>query len=443
MLIKYLLIYKRNMKILVPSSVIPNKKSVRTLYISELIKSLKEITDLDFFWFLYQPDRVKAVNLPDSHILDIHDFNNAVDCLTQIRPDCVMIGPRYEPVQYALSLACKKLNIPLVSFYYFGYEFDQSESISKHDKIISYSRNILSSGVPTDSEEQKFFLRRLRFILFKMRFLKRTKELINKRSSFIQDLFSYFNHAFGSKEFPINQFPDLHLLPDVSWIEPLKKIGVKEEKLCVTGSPYWDKLYQNSKNYNPKQQTDGKISILIITDALVEHGLWNASKFTSFITNLINELSKRSEFSFSFKIHPASENKAKYQNLFQKLGNNSAIYQKENIWDIIEKFDLILTFGFSTIHSELSLLGAKTILLDFDFNFPLFPFVKEGLKFGNVIRCDKINDLNNMIVDFNKKSDFTNKSFVTIRDTFLYKFDGKSGMRAGDAIIKIINNKTI
>ena len=94
MLIKYLLIYKRNMKILVPSSVIPNKKSVRTLYISELIKSLKEITDLDFFWFLYQPDRVKAVNLPDSHILDIHDFNNAVDCLTQIRPDCVMIGSK-------------------------------------------------------------------------------------------------------------------------------------------------------------------------------------------------------------------------------------------------------------------------------------------------------------------------------------------------------------
>ena len=429
------------MKILVPSSVTPNNKSVRTLYISELIKSLKEITDLDFFWFVYQPDRIESFNSPDSQILDIHDFDSAIDCLNQIKPDCVMISPRYEPIQYAFSLACKKLNIPLVSFYYFGYEFDQSESISKHDKIISHSRNILSSGVPTDSEEQKFFLRRLRFILFKMRFLKRTKELINKRSSFLQDLFSYFNHAFVSKDFPINQFPDLHLLPDVSWIEPLKKIGVKEEKLCVTGSPYWDRLYQISKNYNPKKPTDNKISILIVTDALLEHGIWNTNQFSSFITKLINELSKKSEFSFSFKLHPVSENKTKYQNLFHKLRNDFIIYQKENVWDIIEEFDLILTFGSSTIHSELSLVGVKTIILDFNFNLPLFPFVKEGLKFGNVIRCDDIHHLNNMIIELTKKS--TNKSFISARDTLLYKFDGKSGVRVSELLVKIINSKKI
>jgi hypothetical protein len=430
------------MKILVPSPVTPNKNSVRTIYISEIIKNLKEITNLDFFWFVYQPDKLESFNFSDFNILDIHDFNNAMDCLNQIKPDCVMIGSSYEPIQYAFSIACKKLKIRLVSFYYFGYESNQSQFMTKSNKIVSHLRNIISNKVPTDSEEQKFFLRRLKFILYKMKFLNRTKESIGYKTNFFQEIFSYSSDSFLRKEFPINKFPDLHLLPDDSWIEHLKSIGIDKEKLCITGSPYWDQLYQNSKRYNPKKITDNKISILIITDALVEHGIWNKNKFTSFISDLITELSKKPEFSFSFKIHPVSEHKTKYQNLFQQLGNNFVIYQQENIWDIIEKFDLIITFGFSTIHSELSLLGAKMILLDFDFVFPLVPFVKEGIEFGNVLRCTDINHLNNMIVNFTNKSNITDKSFISSRENFLYKFDGKSGLRVSEALIKLINNNT-
>lgn len=48
-----------------------------------------------------------------------------------------------------------------------------------------------------------------------------------------------------------------------------------------------------------------------------------------------------------------------------------------------------------------------------------------------------------MIIDFTKKSDSTNKSFIAACDTFLYKCDEKSGMCASDTVIKIINNKTI
>lgn len=430
------------MKILVPTPVTPNEKSLRTLYISEIMKHLKEITNLDFFWFVYQPDRIESFNFTGSHILDIHNFNNATDCLNQLKPDCVMIGSRYEPIQYAFSIGCKKLKIPLVSFYYTGYESEQSGSITRYKKFISYSRIISSNGIPTDSVEQKFFLRRLKFILFKIKFLTKTREVVDQKSNFIKDFFSYFRISFIRKELPINELPDLHLLPDPSWIEPLEKIGIQKDKLCVTGSPFWDRLYQNSKRYNPKKTIPNNISILIITDALVEHGIWNRSKFTSFITDLVNELSKKSEFSFSFKIHPASENKTIYQNLFQKLGNNSEIYQNEDVWDIIEKYDLVLTFGISTIHSELSLVGVKMILLDFDFNLPLATFVKEGIEFGNIMKCTDIHHLNNMIIDFTKKTSFPNKSFISAREKFLYNFDGKSGLRVSEALIKIINNRT-
>ncbi|KAF6246735.1 hypothetical protein C6990_06340 [Nitrosopumilus sp. b3] len=426
------------MKILVPSPVSPNNKSVRITYVSEIIKDLKKLTNLDFYLFVYQPDKLNSFNFPDFNILDIHDFTDAIDCLDKIQPDCVMIGPNYEPIQYAFSLACKKLKIPLVSFYYFGYGYEQSDSMTRYAKIIFYLRNIFSNSLPTDSDDQKFFLRRLTFIIYKIRFLNRTKKSAGYKHNFIQKYFSSFYNYFLRKELPITKFPVLHLLPDPSWIEPLKKIGIPQEKLCVTGSPYWDQLYRNSKNYVPKQTVSKKISILIITDALLEHGIWNKNKFTSFITNLINELSKKSEFSFSFKIHPASENKTKYHNLFQKLRNDSKIYQNENIWDILGQYDLVITFGFSTIHSELSLVGAKMILLDFNFNFPLFPFVKEGLEFGNVMKCTDISHLNDMIIDFTNNANISNKSFNSTKN-FLYKFDGKSGLRVSEELIKIIN----
>ena len=209
------------MKILIPSSVFPNKKSLRTLYVSSIMKSLKKTTNLDLFWFVYQPDRFESFNFSNSQVLDIHNFNNAMDCLKEIKPDCVMISSSYEPIQYALSLSCKKLKIPLISFYY--SEDGQSNLRPRHKKIFSNLQNILSSGVPTDSEKQKFFLRRLKFILFKIKFLKKTEKFINKNSNFKRDFFRYFNDSFVRKNLSINELPDLHLVPDPSFINFLKK----------------------------------------------------------------------------------------------------------------------------------------------------------------------------------------------------------------------------
>jgi len=420
------------MKILVPSSVLPNNNSLRIQYVSPIINNLKKFTDLEFFWFVYQPDKLE---FSDFHILDIHDFKNAFDCLNEIKPDCVMIGAHYEPIQYAFSICCKKLNIPVVSFYYNSYTSGFSET--KYNKIISSSRIMTSKGLPTDSPEKNSFLRRFRFILFKIKFLTKTKESIKLNSNSLKELASYFKSQIINKEISINKLPDLHLLPDSSWLEPLKKMGIEKEKLCVTGSPFWDKLYEISKNYTPKINTNN-ISILIITDALVEHGMWNRTKFTLFMTNLVNELSKKSEFSFSFKIHPSSENKTTYLQLFQKLGNNSHIYQNESVWDIIQNYDLVITFGVSTIHSELSLIGVKTILLDFNFNFSLSDFVKEGIKLGNILKCTNINNLNNMIIDFTKDINIPNTSFFSAREKFLYKFDGKSKERCSEAILNLL-----
>ncbi|EIJ66913.1 hypothetical protein BD31_I0475 [Candidatus Nitrosopumilus salaria BD31] len=170
------------MKILVPSPVTPDKNSVRIVYVSEIMKQVKKKIDLDFFWFIYQPDRINSSTHQDFKILDIHDFNNALDCLMDIKPDCVMIGPNFEPIQYAFSISCKKLKIPLIVFYYFGYEFEKFQSIRGPKKIISTLRNIFSNSIPTDSDKQKSFLRRLNFILYKIKFLSKTRKTVGQKN---------------------------------------------------------------------------------------------------------------------------------------------------------------------------------------------------------------------------------------------------------------------
>jgi len=423
------------MKILVPSPVTPDKNSVRTVYVSEIMKQVKKKIDLDFFWFIYQPDKINSITHSDFNFVDIHDFNNALDCLKKINPDCVMVGSNFEPIQYAFSICCKKLKIPLISFYYFGYDFEQFQSITGSKKFISNLRNIFSNSIPTDSENQKSFLRRLKFILYKTKFLSKTRKAIGEKTSYIQDIASIFTSSLDQKE--VADLADLHILPDNSWLEPLQKMGIQKSNLCVTGSPFWDRLYFKSKEFSPKKTDFKKISILIITDALVEHGIWNNQKFSSFFIELINKLSQKSEFSFAFKIHPASEDITKYENLIKKLGVDSKIYQSDDVWDILGNYDMVLTFGYSTIHSQLSLVGVKTILIDLDFGFPLFPFVKEGIEYGIIRKCSNLSQINNMILDFLKQNIDLNSSFISARENFFYKFDGKSTERISEAILNL------
>jgi len=56
------------------------------------------------------------------------------------------------------------------------------------------------------------------------------------------------------------------------------------------------------------------------------------------------------------------------------------------------------------------------------------------------MRCTDIHHLNNMIIDFTKRTVIPNKSFISAREKFFYKFDGKSGERCCEAILELLKN---
>jgi len=425
------------MKILIPTPVLPEKKSIRINFISKIILQLNKQIDVEIVWVVFTPEHFSSFFVNNEEIFDIHDFDNGVDLLEKIKPDCVLVGSHFDPIQYSLSLAAKKLEIPLCSFFYNDYKSELSDE-NKTNQLTKYSKIITSKNVPSDIPKNSKFFRRFRFIFYKFSFLRHTKKILKifQLPFFIFFPKSLINYLFW-KKIPINTLSDLFLLPNSSWINPLLEIGIKKEKLSITGNPLWDNFTLNSKSIK-NRDTSSKISILIVTDALVQHGIWSAQKYTSFLNTVISNLIKENKFSFSLKIHPASENKQFYLKLINKFKKDIPIYQNQSIYEIIDNYDLVLSFGFSTIHSEIVLSETRMILLDFNFNFPFLDFVQESVDIGNTKICKNINSLNNLIHTF-VTYDISNIKFLEQMKS-KYSLTEKSGVLCADAIKNLVNN---
>lgn len=427
------------MKILVPIPVFPDKKSIRINFINKILTELKKTENIEAVWLVYLPNKFSSYSFKQSKIFDIHDFRDSIDVLQKLHPDCVLVGSHYEPIQYSLSLASKNLNIPLVSFFYYNYKTEFFDSRSKVSQLSQYARIISSKTMPSDTKKEGKFLRRFKFILYKFTFLRNTKQTLKipQPPNFIFFIKNLTNYLLW-KKIPINTLPDLFLLPNSSWIEPLLKLGIKEDNLSMTGNPLWDDfVFQsiNHKNRNKKSE----ISILIVTDSLPQHGIWSLEKFSSFIKLLLSNLFKESNFSISFKIHPSSENKQFYENLLLNYDQKILVFQNESIWKIIHNYDIIVSFGYSTIHSEIALSGAKMILLDFNFNFPYLDFVSQGIDFGNIKICDNINSLNELITTFVNTELNINEFQAQIKTRF--NITGESSKLCSESIKNLINNQ--
>jgi hypothetical protein len=429
---------KNTIRILIPTPVFPEKKSIRINFINQILIELNKTVNVEIIWVVFLPDKFTSYSFKKGKVFDIHDFHDGVDALEKIKPDCVLVGSHFDPIQHSLSLAAKKLKIPLCSFFYYDYKTENIDNHRKIDQLSKYIRIISSKKMPSDTEINSKLFRRFKFIFYKFSFLKNTKQIlkIQQSPSFIFFIKNLMNYVIW-KKIPINILSDLFLLPNSSWIEPLLKLGIKKEKLSVTGNPLWDHFVLNSTSIKNRSK-DSKISILIVTDSLPQHGIWSFEKYTSFIKLVLSNFLKESKFSISLKIHPASENKQFYEKILHNYEKNIPIFQNESIWEIIDNYDLVISFGFSTIHSEIALNGTKMILLDFNFNFPYLDFVEESITFGNTQVCNDVNSLNDLIFAF-VNTKYNNEIFLELMKS-KFNLTGKSSILCADTIKKLVNN---
>lgn len=426
------------MKILVPTSVHPSKKNLRTIYINNVRKYLEDLTDLELVWIVYQPEPIQLSENSKITVLDIHQFKNSVDLLKQTKPDCVMITNSLDPIQYSLSLACHFLQIPLACFYY-DDPITRKIDFIKNTSIAM--RTFFSNQLPTDNIHQQKKLRRGKFFIYKYSFLIKTKQSIH--FSFLDIFSSIFKEIFmylTNKNLFSNTIADIHFLPNLQMAKDLSELNIKENKIFVTGNPVWDNLYKNFEQIEKQVIKTGKINLLIVTDALFEHGIWSKDKRNNFLISLFQIIEKDKDILFSIKIHPTSENKEYYLDLLNNLNLENNVYQNEDLEQLLPNFDVVLTYGFSTIHTELSSLGIKTVFFEIDSSFLKMPMLNEGITSGHIVKCANFSDLLPAIHSLFKKEISLSDDFLKQREKLFYKFDGKSGQRVSQLLLDYIKN---
>jgi len=427
------------MKLLVFSTIIPTKKNLRIKTFEALHRALKKRIPTELIWVVYQPNQFEKIKMDDQTIYCIQEFFDGVDLLKKLNPDLVLVSNRKETIHYSASLAAKTLGIPLMGFSgpkidnrLFGEKFENL----KIEQNSTAFKKLLQNKLPGDSEEQSQFLRRGRFFLYKYRFFIKT-QLAVKRNIFkiffllLRDFINFgLNHTL-----PFNPLPDHYLLYDKLEVGRYQIHEIPMEKISVVGNPLLDDIFNKITTVKTRIKTNEQIKILVITDSLYEHGIWSYKERESFLKNLFGKLQEDKTILFDLKIHPTTENDAYYQRLFKELGLSAKIFQSENIFDLINNYDIIVTYGASTTHTELSLCGKKTILIATK-QLPTFLLVDEAIAAGHVKQSNDMMDLIPLIHDFHKQKISLTNEFIEQRTKYFYKFDGKSSDRAADSIIQ-------
>ena len=426
------------MKILIPTPVPPNLRSLRIDYVNSITKELIKKTNVEIFWFVYMTSKINVKTTNNEKILDIHSFQNGVELLSYSKPDLILVNESLEPIQYSLSIAAKFLKIPIVSFYLLDYndglDINDSQNFFHESYFIKIRKifrlSLLSKNI---AESEKHFFPRVRFHLYKKNFLKKTIEVIGKDNMKILHNNSYGNNQTNL----VNTLADLCILTNDSWMKYLKKIGISENKIVVTGDPICDLLFKL-----PKQdlmiKNKSKTSILIVTDSLYEHGFWSKNERDLILKSILQTLNSHSEISFALKIHPSSEDISYYISLISALKINVPIYQKEILFDLIRDFDIVLTYGYTTAHRQIVCSEKKMILYDPNLHLPKIQLIDAGIKSGFVKVCTDIKVLIKIIDELQKYDVLIDEEFIKEREKIAFKFDGNSSERICNAFLNLL-----
>jgi len=423
------------MKIIVFTTVKPDKKNLRVQYFEILIEKLRKNIPVHVLWIVSQPDSFPTIKEKNQSIYSIREFSNGLDLLKKLEPDLVLVSIRKESIQYAASLASRFLKIPLVSFTGAKIDFRKTEDLKKNRTI----QHLFSNQVPTDSESQTKFFRRGRFFFYKYAFLVKTKLVV--KHNFLKIIKSIFKDFFiysSDKSLPFSKLPELYLLHHESQIKRFTDQGLDFKKMTVIGNPLLDRIKIKNHFHHNSSLDQKHIRVLIVTDSLFEHGIWSFHQRNTFLKKLFESLNKDNLIQFSLKIHPVSENIEYYKKLLSDLKINSHIYQSEDLLDLIDDYDVVLSYGYSNAHTEISFCGKNLILIKTQPSFPTMDLIEEGKLSGHVKDCVDIQELSKLIHDLKQKKMILTDDFVQEREKLFYKNDGKSAERGSNAILNLL-----
>ena len=265
----------QSLRILVPIYTLPTIKSVTALFFENLLPILKTMTNVHIIWLVYAPERLDSMveKDPDTTILDIHNYKNAVEVIQKGKPNIIYASETWGFIDHALSSAAKLFNVPTFCMVYSDIWIKKNTTTN----IISNVNRFFQSSIPTDTKQnKKKFMRRGRFYIYKYVFLLRTMMAI--KTNRLQTLFTIWKFVLSDRLHPRFANDTIQFLENESLLKQRLDIGFKRSNLVVTGNPIYDTAFKKLSNKKPSIKKDGMIQVLLAPSTLYEHGFWTSKQ---------------------------------------------------------------------------------------------------------------------------------------------------------------------
>ena len=421
----------KKLTILIPNSRPPYVKGTETVQIKNIMSHVNEKIQTKLVWVIFQPSKINNYEKFDGEIINFDDYCDAIEIVDKIKPDIILNETEFFTQSVAFGLAAKFRNIPLVTYCLVSY-VETSLLFNIRSKLrILFSNDVFLQTTDSNESMLKFNQRKLKFIektLKKMGYNK--MKIIYFLIHFILKQFFAFSYVPVSKLIE----GDLNLCSNIKWADYLIKNDFKKSSIVVTGDPYLDTLFLNSKNSDKIKNKPGITKILFCTSPMHEHGYVSKKEENDVILKTIDKIIQNKNFEITLKIHPSTSSKTEYEKMLDK--REIKIYQKEDLMDILPQFNVMITYGASSVIPYAIILKKPIVFLDmFSYTKNLNLFYDELV----AVRCDQISELEQKIYQSMKKeiNEIHYKKYI---EKHLGMFDGKSSARSCESILKFLDN---
>ena len=217
--------------------------------------------------------------------------------------------------------------------------------------------------------------------------------------------------------------------------------GVNPDSIIVTGNPKFDALYSvkaNGNNTNLREtlgiSNDEKV-VVLLTDYLVEIGLWTERQRTQFIKVIVEAANNLPMCKLIIKIHPLSEREEDYLKIVKNESKQPIICRNVFLPELLNTCDLAITL-MSTAGLEAMAMGKILVVVNLFNN--LSPFNEAG---GAIVVRKKEDLLPALKVLLSQGLDAAMKQNA---DKYVYQQayvqDGKAANRIANLIIQMVKN---
>ncbi len=346
----------------------PDQEGSEIHQIKNILYELKKKVDVYPIWVIFNSDKILKHDESDEKIILFNEYSDAIEILDKFNPDLILNEIEFVSHSTVFTLGARFKKIPIVTYCFTNYLNTSSTTMLKSKLQIFRTGGSFLNHENETNGDGKF----LEKINIKKNFLKRTLQKIgyNKFRIWKFMLFNYKTQFFSktSGGMSLHKFSsgELNLCSSQIWKKQLKNIGFNESTLFVVGDPYLDKILLDVNNHNSKYtKSTKKVRILFCAAPMYEHGYLNKTEQDKMIIQTINRVLDNDSFEIALKIHPSSSSITEYQEILKSCQGHIKLYQKENLLELLDQCDIMITFGGSMVMLYGVLLKKPILFLDF------------------------------------------------------------------------------